>query len=213
MALRRRGLVVSIYLRLLVLAKVVHEPQCQQTEQHNAKRSTNAERGDHSICRATVFNKEKQRASERDKNTDHHNNNEEIKHLVQRASYDLAANQVDSMPPRTAEIKVTVELNDQNLPTGIAWQATEGEEKGDTACQAMMLSFWDSEKQAVAAIDLWTEEMTIEEMNHYFYQVIHKLADTYLRATKDDAIAREIHAFGDGFGKTSGVVDGREQST
>jgi len=213
LALRRRGLVVSIYLRLLVLAKVVHEPQRQQTEQHNAKRSTNAERGDHSICRATVFDKEKQRASKRDKNTDHHNNNEEIKHLVQRALYGLAANQVDSMPPRTAEIKVTVELNDQNLPTGIAWQAMEGEEKGDTACQAMMLSFWDSEKQAVAAIDLWTEEMTIEEMNHYFYQVIHKLADTYLRATKDDAIAREIHAFGDGFGKTSGVVEDREQST
>lgn len=95
------------------------------------------------------------------------------------------------MPPRTAEIKVTVELNDQNLPTGIAWQATEGQEEGETACQAMMLSFWDSEKQAVAAIDLWTEEMSIEEMNQYFYQVIHKLADTYLRATKDDAIARE----------------------
>ena len=213
MALRRRGLVVSIYLRLLVLTKVVHETQRQQTEQHNAKSSTNTERGDHSICCAAVFNKEKQRTSERDENTDHHNNNEEIKHLIQRALYGLAANQVDSMPPRTAEIKVTVELNDQNLPTGIAWQATEGEEKGDTACQAMMLSFWDSEKQAVAAIDLWTEEMTIEEMNHYFYQVIHKLADTYLRATKDDAIAREIHAFGDGFGKTSGVVDGREQST
>tara|TARA_Y100000780_G_scaffold137700_1_gene124020 strand:+ start:775 stop:1128 length:354 start_codon:yes stop_codon:yes gene_type:complete len=116
------------------------------------------------------------------------------------------------MPPRTAEIKVTVELNDQSLPTGIGWRATEGEEEGETACQAMMLSFWDSEKQAVAAIDLWTEEMTIEEMNHYFYQVIHKLADTYLRATKDDAIAREIHAFGEGFGETSGVVGSREQS-
>ena len=110
------------------------------------------------------------------------------------------------MPPRTAEIKVTVKLNDENLPTGIEWQAAEGENEGATACQSMMLSFWDSEKKAVAAIDLWTEEMTIEEMNHYFYQVIHKLADTYLRATKDDAIAREIHAFGDGFGKTSGVV-------
>jgi gliding motility-associated protein GldC len=116
------------------------------------------------------------------------------------------------MPPRTAEIKVTVELNDQNLPTGIAWQATEGQEEGETACQAMMLSFWDSETQAVAAIDLWTEEMSIEEMNQYFYQVIHKLADTYLRATKDDAIAREIHAFGEGFGETSGVVGSREQS-
>ena len=161
-------MVVSIYLRLLVLTKVVHETQRQQTEQDNAKSSTNTERGDHSICCAAVFNKEKQRTSERDANTDHHNNNEEIKHLVQRASYDLAANQVDSMPPRTAEIKVTVELNDQNLPTGIAWQATEGEEQGDTACQSMMLSFWDSEKKAVAAIDLWTEEMTIEEMNHYF---------------------------------------------
>jgi len=110
------------------------------------------------------------------------------------------------MPSRTAEIKVTVDLSDEHLPKGIQWQATEGENEGPTSCESMMLSFWDSEKKTVAAIDLWTEEMTIEEMNLYFFQVFHKMADTYFRATKDDSVAREIHAFGDGFGETAGVT-------
>ena len=68
-----------------------------------------------------------------------------------------------------------------------------------------MLSMWDSENKTTAAIDLWTQEMTIEDMNLYVYQVIHKLADTYLRATRDKEIADVIHEFGDGFGKTLGL--------
>jgi len=110
------------------------------------------------------------------------------------------------MPSRTAEIKVTVDLNDEHLPKGIQWQATEGENEGPTSCESMMLSFWDSEKKAVAAIDLWTEEMTIEEMNLYFFQVFHKMADTYLKATKNSEISNSIHEFGESFGTSLGIL-------
>ena len=109
------------------------------------------------------------------------------------------------MQPRTAEIKVIVDLDGNHLPTRIEWQATEGQD-GPVSSQAIMLSFWDGEKKAAAAIDLWLEDMTIEDMDLFFYQTIHKMADTYLRATKNADAAKSIHDFGDEFGETMGLV-------
>jgi hypothetical protein len=38
-------------------------------------------------------------------------------------------------------------------------------------------------------------------MNLHFYQMFHKMADTYLRATENSDIAKLIHEFGDDFGE------------
>ena len=111
------------------------------------------------------------------------------------------------MMSRTAEIKLTIDLDGDKLPTRIAWQASEAENPGPTNCQSAMISLWDSENKTTAAIDLWTKEMTVEDMNLHVYQVIHKLADTYLRATKNREMADVIHEFGDGFGRTLGLTD------
>ena len=70
----------------------------------------------------------------------------------------------------------------------------------------MMLSLWDAENKTTAAIDLWTSDATVEDMNLYFYQVFHKMADTYLRATKNEEVANSIHEFGDGFGASLGLA-------
>ncbi len=110
------------------------------------------------------------------------------------------------MLSRTAEIKLTVDLDGDGLPTRIEWQATEGQENGPASCQAMMVSFWDSQNKTTAAIDLWTKDTTIDDMNLYFYQVIHKMADTYLRATKNAEVADSIHEFGERFGETLGLT-------
>jgi gliding motility-associated protein GldC len=107
---------------------------------------------------------------------------------------------------RTAEIKLIVDLDANNMPTRIEWQASEGLENGPVTCQSMMLSVWDSQNKTTAAIDLWIEDTTVDDMNLYFYQVIHKMADTYLRATKNEDIADSIREFGDGFGETLGLI-------
>ena len=107
---------------------------------------------------------------------------------------------------RTAEIKLTVDLDNEDRPTRIEWSATEGQENGPASCQSMMLSLWDSEHKTTAAIDLWLKDTSVEDMNLYFYQVIHKMADTYLRATKNGDMANSIHEFGDGFGEKLGLV-------
>ena len=107
---------------------------------------------------------------------------------------------------RTAEIKLTVDLDNADMPTRIEWQASEGQEGGPISCESMMLSVWDSENKTTAAIDLWIKDTSVEDLNIYFYQVIHKMADTYLRATKNQEIANSIHQFGEGFGENLGLL-------
>jgi gliding motility-associated protein GldC len=91
------------------------------------------------------------------------------------------------------------------LPTHIEWEASDASMKGPASCQSMMLSLWDARTKTAAAIDLWTKETTIDDMNLYFYQVFHKMADTYLRATKNQDIANAIREFGDDFGDSLGL--------
>ena len=112
---------------------------------------------------------------------------------------------------RTAEIKLTVELDSENLPTNIEWEATEAREHGTMPCQSMLLSLWDSDSKTTAAIDLWTKDMTVEDMNLYFFQVIHRMADSYFRATKNGDISKLIHEFGDGLGSELGL-NSKDQS-
>lgn len=106
---------------------------------------------------------------------------------------------------RTAEIRLSVELDDDDLPTRIRWEATDAADDGPVPCQSMMLSLWDRETRTTSAIDLWTTDATIEDMSLYFYQVFHKMADTYLRATRNAEIAGLIREFGDGFGDRVGL--------
>jgi gliding motility-associated protein GldC len=108
------------------------------------------------------------------------------------------------MTSRTAEIRLTVDLDADSVATRIEWQAAEAP-GGAAPCQSMMLSLWDSEKKTTAAIDLWTRDMTIDDMNCFVYQVLHKMADTYLRATKNAPMAEAIHEFGDKFGDAFGL--------
>ena len=109
------------------------------------------------------------------------------------------------MTSRTAEIRLTVDLDADNVATHIAWHAAEAPGGGPAPCQSLMLSLWDSEKKTTAAIDLWTRDMTIDDMNAFFYQVLHKMTDTYLRATKNESMAQTIREFADQFGDSLGL--------
>ena len=109
------------------------------------------------------------------------------------------------MNARTAEIKLTVDLDGENLPTRIEWQASEAGTDGPQLCQSMMLALWDDKKQSTASIDLWTRDMTVAEMNLHFYQVFQKMADSYLRATKNTEAAKLIREFSESFGKKLGL--------
>jgi hypothetical protein len=56
-------------------------------------------------------------------------------------------------------------------------------------------------------IDLWTKEMMVEDMNVHVHQTLLKLADTYLRATKNSAVSKMIENFSTEFGSKIGLIN------
>ena len=102
---------------------------------------------------------------------------------------------------RTSEIKITVELDDKKMPTKIDWEATDAGFKGQKAAKTLMLSLWDEQDNVTYGIDLWIKEMTVEEMQIHFHQIIIKMAGTFERATNNGDAAAMIRNFSNEFAK------------
>jgi len=106
---------------------------------------------------------------------------------------------------RNAEINIKVTLNEKNFPQKIEWNATDSGFEGMKAADAMLLSFWDKDEKATLSIDLWTDEMFVEEMNSHYFQVLLKMADTLYNASKNAEIAEFIKKFAIDFAQKTNV--------
>lgn len=99
------------------------------------------------------------------------------------------------MSDKKKEISITVELDENDVPTSIDWNATDKEGEGISNCRAMLLSMWDPEKQDTLRLDLWTKEMTIDEMKIFFHQTLVTMADTFENATEEKEITEDMRDF------------------
>lgn len=105
------------------------------------------------------------------------------------------------------EISITVELDANDVPTSIDWNATDKEGEGIANCRAMLLSMWDPEKQDTLRLDLWTKEMTIDEMKIFFHQTLVTMADTFQNATEEEGIAEDMRDFTSYFADKMEIVE------
>lgn len=97
------------------------------------------------------------------------------------------------------EINITVELDDQNVPTNIIWRADDMAGASEAQCRAMLLSLWDARQKDTLKLDLWTKDMTVDEMKIFFHQTLVTMADTLRRATMDERISGDMMDFCDYF--------------
>ncbi len=74
------------------------------------------------------------------------------------------------------------------------WSADDGGIK-DAPANAMMLSLWNPEDKNTMKIDLWTKDMSIEEMKQFFHQTLVAMTDTFQRATSDEKMADTMKDF------------------
>jgi gliding motility-associated protein GldC len=81
-------------------------------------------------------------------------------------------------------ITIQVGLDEKRVPTDIQWAASDAGEGQYQKAKAMMLSFWDGSDKAALRIDLWTQQMMVDEMADFYYQTLMTMADTYGRATQ-----------------------------
>ena len=95
---------------------------------------------------------------------------------------------------KTSEISIKVGLNENNLPIGMNWTATDGNIENETA-KAMLLSLWDTKEDNTMRIDLWTKDMTIDEMKQFFHQTLITLADSFEKATGETNICEDLRDY------------------
>lgn len=105
---------------------------------------------------------------------------------------------------KTSEIKFKVTVDDSHLPVNIEWEAKEAGEKSES--KSVMIALWDAKENNTMRIDLWTKEMSIDEMKKFYVQNILTLTDTYIRATNDEVTAKEVKALFSEIGKKIGVL-------
>ncbi len=102
---------------------------------------------------------------------------------------------------RNSTITIEVQLDSNNHPVDIQWKAPDSNNADAQQAKAMMLALWDGPKKSSLNIDLWTREMSVDEMAEFCYQTQMTMADTFTRATSQKqfadhmkASAKEFHA-------------------
>jgi gliding motility-associated protein GldC len=99
----------------------------------------------------------------------------------------------------TSQINIQIELAEDKMPESIQWTAPDGGVADWQKAKAILLGLWDGEEKSALRIDLWTGKMMVDEMNDFFYQTFYGMADTYLRATKNADLTKEMKEFAKAF--------------
>jgi gliding motility-associated protein GldC len=95
---------------------------------------------------------------------------------------------------KQSEINIKVDLNANNLPIQMNWSASDGGIENQNA-SAFLLSIWNPEEKNTMKIDLWTKDMTIEEMKQFFHQSLLTMADSFEKATGEHLISEDLRDY------------------
>ncbi|HYW35249.1 MAG TPA: gliding motility protein GldC [Balneolaceae bacterium] len=103
------------------------------------------------------------------------------------------------------DINITVELDENDVPEGIRWNATDLSGQKEAFCRAMLLAMWDHENEDTLRLDLWTKQMTRDEMKIFFHQTLATMADTLENSTEEEQMAEDMRDFTAYFADKMGV--------
>ncbi len=95
---------------------------------------------------------------------------------------------------KVSEIKVKIGLNENHLPIDMKWSASDGGVE-DAKAKAFLLSLWDPNEKNTMKIDLWTKDMSVDEMKQFFHQTLLSLSDTFEKATGEKNICEDLRDY------------------
>jgi gliding motility-associated protein GldC len=96
---------------------------------------------------------------------------------------------------KTAEIKLTINLDDNNVPETIMWESTDAKTKEALPVKSIMLALWDDSYKNTLRIDLWTKDMAVDDMKRFFYETLQTMGDSFLRATGETNIVEDLRDY------------------
>jgi len=99
------------------------------------------------------------------------------------------------MSEKNKKIDIEVELDEKNIPENIRWSATDLQGYDEANCRAMILAMWDHQRKDTLRLDLWTKDMTVDEMKIFFHQTLVTMADTLEKSINDPRISGDMRDF------------------
>lgn len=99
------------------------------------------------------------------------------------------------MSEHNSEIKINIGLDGNRVPEHLDWTATDGGVNHAPA-KAILLSVFDKKTQDTLKVDLWSKDMTTDEMKKFIHQTFMAMTDTLERATDEKEVAQEMRTFG-----------------
>jgi len=108
----------------------------------------------------------------------------------------------------SADINIQVHRENSNIQR-IVWTANESPDQKEQEAKAMLLALWDANAKQSLRIDLWAADMTIHDMNDFFYQTLRTMADTYSKATSNQNLKAEMLTFAQEFAEKAADFEAR----
>lgn len=100
-----------------------------------------------------------------------------------------------------ADIHIQVHRDASQDVETIRWQASDAPSAEVQESKAMVLALWEAEQRTSLRIDLWTKDMTVQDMNDFFFQTLMTMADTYKNATGNQVLMAEMKNFAQEFAR------------
>ena len=102
---------------------------------------------------------------------------------------------------KKSTIQFTIQLDVNNVPEKIEWNATDKAESGFTETKAIGIALWDHLQKNTMRIDLWAKDMPVEDMKRFYIDCVGGLSQSVLSSTGDEYIAHEMSALCDRLAK------------
>jgi gliding motility-associated protein GldC len=98
---------------------------------------------------------------------------------------------------KKSTINFTVELDQNNIPEKIFWDATDKPDPGLTETKSLSVAIWDHTQKNTLRIDLWAKDMPVEDMKRFHIECLGGIAQSILTSTQDEHMSHEINALCD----------------
>ena len=102
---------------------------------------------------------------------------------------------------KTSEIRFKIGMSANNVPVDIKWMATDTRNQELRDCKSIMISIWDMVQKETLKIDLWTKDMTTDEMHSQYFQTLLSMTESYAKATGNPLAIEEMKKFAEQLAK------------
>ncbi len=94
---------------------------------------------------------------------------------------------------KVSEIKLSIELDKQNVPEKIFWEATDSPTGQKDETKAITLALWDGQNRSTMKIDLWVKDMPVHEMKLFYLEAIGGMAESLKSSTGDQLMFDKLN--------------------